>query len=251
MAILTTEAVVLSRHDFSNTSLIVTFYTLDYGRLSAVAKGARRAKSPFLGTLDLLNHNEITYYRHTRTSLHTLAKSTVRDHFPGIRESEKKMVAGTYFAELTREMTREEERQPELFDHVVGALRELSSASTDPLEIDRIICHFEIRLLLFSGYAPELTSCVGCSEPVTGAKVLFSNRAGGLLCQKCAKASAADVRPTTGGAVATLRALLQRPIRRGRNISLSAKASREIKHTLRPYIVYRLEKEPRSMRYLD
>lgn len=247
MAVLKTEAVVLDRIDYSNTSLIVTFYSHLFGRLSAIAKGARRPKSPFLGTLDLLNQNEIVFYRHTRSSLHTLTESHVRDNFPGIRKDLPRSYAAIYMAELVKEMTREEEHQPEIFNLLVAALRELSSGR----KFERILFQFEIQLLSLTGFLPELARCVSCAGRPGRGRLFFSSGSGGIVCASCAAtASEKDLGPTSQGAVATLRALQRKTITQGRTVGVSPSVARDIRGLLRPYIVSRLEKEPRSLRFL-
>jgi len=247
MAILKTEAVVLDRRDYSNTSLIVTFYTQLFGRLSTIAKGARRIKSPFHGTLDLLNHNEIVFYRHTRSSLHTLSHSEIKNGFPGIRDEVKRTSAGSYIVELVKEMTRDEERQPDIFNLTIEALRELSDGN----EITRVLFQFEIQFLQLTGFQPELYTCVSCSKRHTRGRPLFSNEAGGILCHKCASSlSPHDIRRTSSPAVVTLRNLMRNSFRQSRDVEMTAPLSRDIKRLLRPYIISRMEKIPQSMKYV-
>ncbi|MBI2195096.1 MAG: DNA repair protein RecO [Planctomycetes bacterium] len=248
MAIPKTEAVILDRMDYSNTSLIVTCYTQHFGRLSILAKGARRPRSPFQGTLDLLNHNELVFYRHTRSSLHTLSESTVLEGFPGIRGDLPRTYAATYLAELVREMTRDEEAQPEIFDLLVVALRELSAG----LSVHRVLFQFEIQLLNLTGYLPELARCVSCSAPPPRkGRLFFSNQAGGILCPSCAGKATADTRPASPGAAATLRILLRKNLIDGRTVAIAPDIAEAIQRILRPYLIYRLEKEPRSLRFLS
>jgi DNA repair protein RecO (recombination protein O) len=246
MAIQKTEAIVIDRRDYSNTSLIVTFYTHQFGQLSGLAKGARRPKSPFLGTFDLLNHNEILFYRHTRSSLHTLSHSEVKNGFPGIRESEQRTYAGTYVAELVKGMTREDEPHPEAFDLLVNTLRELSRAQ----DTDRVVFQFEIKFLGTVGYQPEIEYCVSCRAQPKSAQIPFCVSEGGILCQRCASGREAEVQLTSPGALATLRALRRKSLPEGASVKFTPAVARDIKRLLRPHIVYRMEKEPRSMKFI-
>jgi len=246
MAIQKTEAVVIDRRDYSNTSLIVTLFTQRFGQLSGIAKGARRPKSPFLGTFDLLNHNEILFYRHTRSSLHTLSHSEVKDGFPGIRDREPRTYAGTYAAELVKAMTREDEPHPETFDLLINTLRELSVAK----DTDRVLFQFEIKFLGTVGYQPELENCVSCRAQPRSRRIPFSVSEGGILCPRCASGSEEETHVTSPGALATLNVLRRKSLTEGRSVGFTPAVAKDLKRLLRPYITYRMEREPRSMRFV-
>ena len=246
MAIQKTEAVVVDHRDYSNTSLIVTFFTRNFGQLSGIAKGARRPKSPFLGTFDLLNHNEIMYYRHTRSSLHTLSHSEIKNGFTRLREQQERTYAGSYIADVVKGMTREDEPQPELFDLMINALRELCTAD----DAARVLFQFEIKFLSSVGFQPELEQCVACWTRPQGNRVFFSVAGGGALCERCASGRGEEAQMTSLGALATLSSLRRKTMSEGRSVGCGPAVARDIKRILRPYIVYRMEREPRSMRFV-
>ncbi len=80
-----TAAILLRKRKFSDTSLIVSWCTDSLGCIQTVAKGARRAKSPFAGKLDLFFQAEIQIARSRRSDLHTLTEVVLRNPFGGIR----------------------------------------------------------------------------------------------------------------------------------------------------------------------
>src|ERR1700740_234103 len=79
----TTAAILLRKRKFSDTSLIVSWCTESLGCVQAVAKGARRAKSPFAGKLDLFFEAEISIVRSRKSDLHTLTEVVVSTPFSG------------------------------------------------------------------------------------------------------------------------------------------------------------------------
>src|SRR3954452_25006070 len=87
----TTAAILLRKRKFSDTSLIVSWCTESLGCIHTIAKGARRAKSPFAGKLDLFFETEIQIVPARRSSLHTLSEVTLRTTFVGIRENYLRM----------------------------------------------------------------------------------------------------------------------------------------------------------------
>ena len=85
MVVETTTAILLRRRKFRDTSLIVSWCTESLGCIQTVAKGARRAKTPFAGKLDLFFEAEIQIARSKKSSLHTLTELALRNTFAGIR----------------------------------------------------------------------------------------------------------------------------------------------------------------------
>ncbi|MDP6502779.1 MAG: DNA repair protein RecO [Planctomycetota bacterium] len=246
MAIPTTDAVILNQIDYSNTSLIVTLFTSKFGLLSGMAKGARRPKSPFLGTFDRLNYNEITFYRHTRSTLHTISESKIKNSFAGLRESQERMYAAHYMADVVRGMTREDEPHPEAFNLIINTLRELEQAN----DVPRVLFQFEIKFLGEVGFRPELESCVTCWQKPQGRRIYFSMSEGGITCERCAARMPDRVTLTSKGAIASLTALQKRRISDGRSIRLSPGVTKDIKRLIRPYVCSKMEREPKTMKFV-
>src|SRR5205807_7809918 len=79
-----TEAILVRKRKFSDTSLIVSWCTDSFGCVQTVAKGARRLKSPFAGKLDLFFETEIYIVRSRKSDLHTLTEVVLKNQFHGI-----------------------------------------------------------------------------------------------------------------------------------------------------------------------
>src|SRR5438034_6236609 len=82
-----TAAILLRRRKFSDTSLIVSWCTESLGCIQTVAKGARRAKTPFAGRLDLFFETEIQIARSRKSHLHTLTEVVLKNPFSVIRKN--------------------------------------------------------------------------------------------------------------------------------------------------------------------
>ena len=95
----TTEAILLRKTRFSETSLIVSWFTRDYGRLKTVVKGALRPKSRFAGVLDLFFDCDITIARSAKSDLHTLREADLRDARAGLRTDHRRVALAAYFVE--------------------------------------------------------------------------------------------------------------------------------------------------------
>jgi DNA repair protein RecO (recombination protein O) len=143
--------VVLRTHRLSESSLIVRWLTRDAGRLSTVAKGARRAKSTFAGKLDLLIEADITFTRSHRSDLHTLRELSVREFHLPVRQDIERLQLAAYCTALLEQATEPDTPLPGLFDLFSGLLNQLSISKTRP----RLVFAFELRLLDLLGLFPS------------------------------------------------------------------------------------------------
>lgn len=142
-----THAILLRKRKLSDTSLIVSWCTSSLGCVQTVAKGARGAKSPFAGKLDLFYEAEIQIARSRRSNLHTLREVSLTNPFRGIRESYGRMQAAAYFVELIEICTESDHHDPELFGLLQRAFGYLSA--NDPTL--RAVSHFETELARIAG----------------------------------------------------------------------------------------------------
>ncbi len=147
LSVETTAAILLRKRKFSDTSLIVSWCTESLGCIQTMAKGARRAKSPFSGKLDLFFETEIQIARSRKSTLHTLTEVVMKNPFPGIRTSYLRTQAAAYFVELIELCTERDHHEPELFSLLRRAFGYLDS--NDPNL--RAVSHFETELARIAG----------------------------------------------------------------------------------------------------
>jgi DNA repair protein RecO (recombination protein O) len=142
-----TEAILLRKRKFSDTSLIVSWCTESFGCVQTVAKGARRPKSPFVGKLDLFFEAEISIVRSRKSDLHTLTEVVLKNPFPGIRSNYLRTQTAAYFVELIEICTERDHREPELFSLLRRAFSYLDA--NDPTA--RAVVHFDTELARIAG----------------------------------------------------------------------------------------------------
>ena len=143
----TTEAILLRKRKFSDTSLIVSWCTESFGCLQTVAKGARRPKSSFAGKLDLFFEAEISIVHSRKSDLHTLTEVVLKNPFVGIRSNYLRTQTAAYFVELIEICTERDHREPELFGLLRRAFGYLDANDPTP----RAIAHFESELARIAG----------------------------------------------------------------------------------------------------
>lgn len=144
--------IVLRTRPLTETSLIVNWLTAEQGRISTVAKGARRPKSPFAGKLDLCYEAEFTFTRSRRSELHALREVSVREMHAPLRLEMGWLQQAGYAAALIEQTTERETPLPAIHALLQGFLDYLPRQPPQP----RTVYAFELKLLQELGLRPNL-----------------------------------------------------------------------------------------------
>lgn len=196
-----TRAIVLRVIEFSESSCVVTLFTEDFGKIGALAKGAKRPKSPFEGALDLLALVRIVFLRKSSDALDLLTEGKLERRFRSAQRDLARLYAGYYVAELLAELTDAGDPHPELFAAADATL--LALDGTAPLA--ETVLRFELAALRLLGHSPSLSQCVACGNAVEMApRIAFGMTAGGVLCPSC-RPGRRQVVSVSGPVIAALR----------------------------------------------
>jgi DNA repair protein RecO (recombination protein O) len=146
------HGLILRTRPFTETSLIANWLTPEFGRISTVAKGARRAKSPFRGKLDLFYEGEFSFQRSRRSELHTLREVVLRDTHAALRHELGYLRQASYAAPLIEQTTETQTPLPEIYELFFGFLDALPRQPPKP----RTVFAFELKLLSALGLSPDV-----------------------------------------------------------------------------------------------
>jgi DNA repair protein RecO (recombination protein O) len=220
-----TEAVVLRSLRFGEADRILHVYTLEHGRMGAIAKGARKTKSRFGGRLEPLSHVELVLHVGSGELATVTAASLVRPH-AAAREDSYRLPVGLIGAEAMLRLFPEQERSDRAFTALTRFLDLLDDLPARPgarPELDMLGIAFQLKLLWVAGYLPHLGSCAECGAdgPFAG----FSARAGGVVCRACSESSGALALSPAGAS--GLEELLRRPLAESAGVDLSPRGARE------------------------
>ncbi|MEW6160267.1 MAG: DNA repair protein RecO [Verrucomicrobiota bacterium] len=166
-----TIGLILRTRPLTETSLIVHWLTRDLGRVTTVAKGARRPKSPFVGKLDLFFEAEFSFVRSRSSELHPLREVSVREFHPRLRMEIGYVQQAAYAAALLEKSTETETPLPEIYDLMRGFVRALPAHPPQP----GTVLAFELKLLQELGLQPD----AGASKISAGAKQVVERLATG------------------------------------------------------------------------
>ncbi|MCB9744945.1 MAG: DNA repair protein RecO [Alphaproteobacteria bacterium] len=176
------SAVVVGHVDYRDADRIVQLLTAPHGRISALARSARRSAKRFGGALDLGNRVDVML-RPGRGDLWHLDSAELADGRPHMRQDLDRIALGAYCCELVASLARSEHPEPRLFGLLDVALMVLDAATTVPSACFRL--GVEAKALTFSGMTPVLTRCAACGEDLGEGPLVLDPGSGGVLHRRC------------------------------------------------------------------
>lgn len=227
--------------DFSETSQVVRFLTRESGKITAIARGAKRLKGSFPGPFDLFVEYEIIRLPKGQERLDVLTAASIRREFPILRKDLPRLYAASYATELADELTPEGQPAQAVYDLYAGLLESLQAGNSIGLELFR----FEGRLLQERGYFPRLLECGGCRARIAQLNAWFSPRDGGAICLRCRTHDPAAFRVTTRALYAAAHLLSPEPP----PAEPYRRVAAELRRLLDEHIRHVAERSPRSARF--
>ena len=176
------QAIVLGHFEYGEADRILKLYTLEKGKLSAIAKGVRRISSRKAGHLEPFTH--VSLFLAKGRNLDIITQAEALNPMIGLREDLQLMAQASYVVEVLDRFTYEEGQNLGLFRLLLQTLRRLE---TQP-NVDTVIRYYEMRLLELLGYRPQLFECIDCGEAICAQDQFFSPLGGGVACPKCGPA---------------------------------------------------------------
>ena len=201
MGLQRTHAVVIGRRPLGEADRLATFYTREFGRLTGVAKGARRPRSRFGSALELFSQGELLFFETERSQLVRVDHFDLERPFVSVREQLDRLGQGAWVVECLARLTAERDPHRALYGLLLRTLGALENLPRP----ERAALAFALRAIDLLGHRLRLDRCVGCGAPADPSPRL-DFAAGGLLCGTCARAGTDSV-ALSGGALAALRRL--------------------------------------------
>jgi DNA repair protein RecO (recombination protein O) len=186
------KAICLRAVNYSETSQVVTLFTRDHGKVAAMAKGSRRRKSSFDGTIEVFSFGDVSFIiKDSGGQLAMLTEFSQQPRFRGFQKNLYMLNAALFAVELTERFLEDHDPHPELFDKFQKFLETLQETDTDSKILAWLIL-YQLRLLEEIGLGPMLDACVNCSGDIDQTRVgnahptvYFSSNHNGLLCSDC------------------------------------------------------------------
>ncbi|MDD2497906.1 MAG: DNA repair protein RecO, partial [Desulfitobacteriaceae bacterium] len=236
------EALILRARDYGEADKILTLYTREQGKVSAIAKGVRKPKSRLRGGVQPFSHSRVLLYR--GPSLDTVTQAEAVQAFAPLREDLTFLSYASYLVELLECAVPEREPHEGIFRLAVNCLELFPEG--DPELVARL---FEMRLIYYLGYQPYLIGCMKCGGTLEAGPFYLDPGIGGLVCRKCSLDPHGKTRVTAGTA-STLNGLLSLDKKSLFRLKISSGTRREMDAALRSYLEYYLARKLKSRRVL-
>jgi DNA repair protein RecO (recombination protein O) len=177
-----TEAIVLRIYPLRESDLIAVLYTRRFGRISGVARAARRSKSRFAGTLEPLSWIEVSFFGKRTADLVTIDCGDLIESFSQRTQDYRCLMQLSFLAELLSDTTPEREPSDALFRLTLLVLPHL----TQPATADLAQLYFEVWYLKLAGLYPSHRYCHQCQVALGEGSAVFVGHGRNLfVCQRC------------------------------------------------------------------
>ncbi|MBF6614687.1 MAG: DNA repair protein RecO [Chloroflexi bacterium] len=236
------EAVIIRRSDLGEADKILTIFTPNFGKLRVVAKGVRKVTSRLAGHVELFTRSQMLLAK--ARNLDIVTQSETVDAYRPLHDDLSRIAHASYAAEMLDALT------PDALEHYPVYklfVETLALVSDDPAP-DRVLRWFEMQILGYMGYAPELTNCIECRAELAPAVNAFSAAAGGVVCAACRRPGVG--KDLSVNALKVLRLLQRSPYSSISRLRIDEELHDELLSVMQSYISYLLERELRSTHFI-
>ncbi len=241
------ESIITRTWEFGETDLLVSFFTVDKGRLKGVAKGARKSSRRFANCLDSFCLTRLEYDRKSGRDLYFLDSGKLIHGFPELRSDFHALSLASYMVELAETLFPVGVAEPRMF----ALLKDAFHALSDHREKEDLRILFEAKALALGGYGINFERCCDCGRLYAGeGRAVFKQSKGGIACLRCEKESV-RFPGLDPDAARGLDSIQTTPLDHGSHTPLTDAVKGEMKRVLRLHLRYSLGKDLKTARYLS
>ncbi|MDX1777168.1 MAG: DNA repair protein RecO [Desulfobulbales bacterium] len=242
-------AIVLKVSDLGESDKIVTFYSKQLGKLSGVAKGAKRSKKRFSNKLEIFSLLDVVYDDRGRSGLVLIAEAELLSPFLSLRENYDRYVSAGLACELIYYWSKDYDADKNIFTLLSWTLQSIDRGGSP----QTVQIFFQIKLYTLLGYRLHLAGCIKCNTAESpGVPYLFHPARHGLLCRKCSPAiKAPETVSLSLNTIKLLQLAQDMPMEKLARLRFSATSTREALNLFRAYGQYLLQREIAAWNFLD
>jgi len=174
-----TQAIVLGHIEFGEADRILKLFTMEKGKITAIAKGVRKIRSRKAGHLEPFTRVNLFLAKGRNLDIITQAETV--DAYVGLREDLQSVAFASYVVEVVDRFTYEEGQNVGIFRLLANTLSRLEEQPN----VETVVHYYEIRLLDLLGFRPQLFTCVDCEREIQDEDQYFSPLVGGVVCPQC------------------------------------------------------------------
>lgn len=240
MSTIKTRGIVLKTQDYKENDKLLWIFTEEFGKISVIAKGARKSKNKnFSNTLPFCFGDYVLYKGRT---LYTLNEGRIIDSFQDILNDYDTLIYGSYFNELIDIAIEEGESHPIFID----LMKCFYLMRNKAIDLDLLARAFEVKVLKATGYGISLENCAICGNKINTTDYISFQFYGGI-CSQCEKQYGTKVSATTYNG---LKFLSKVELEKVGRLNLDINTKEEIGKILENFISLNYRKKPNSLSLL-
>ena len=240
-----TEGIVLKSMEYEEADKIVTIYTKDYGKITAIAKGVRKTKSKFGSSLEILTHSNFLIYKGRNIDI--VSQTEILESFFSTSKEVIKFAFAVNCLEVVNRLSEEREINIGLFNLLKEVLHYLKESNDPKLQT----LSFKWQTISILGYRPSLNHCCRCNKSVEDQKEMYFNiKEGGLVCNNCIAKDKEGCVKVSLYFNKLLRKILITPLSTISNATIPDKKMKELEKITDLYIAYHSEKSFKTDKFL-
>lgn len=245
MSFLKTRGIVIREVSIGEADKIITIFSRNRGRISALARGGKRPKSKLAAASQLMCYGE--YMLYSGKELYTVNSCEVIEPFYEIRNDMVKLTYAAHFMDIVFEIAQENLPAPKLLQLLLNSLHMLSKTEKQPALISRI---FELRALVTAGYAPHVRHCMNCGQEAEK-YYSFSFEKCGLLCDRaeCLAVDRLSILLSSGASMA-IQHIVHARMEELFSFGVSQEVIEELERITRKYLRQQLERDFTKLDFL-
>jgi DNA repair protein RecO (recombination protein O) len=247
-----TDAILLRKIEYGDHDFVITFMTRDQGKITAMAKNAKKSVKRFSGSLDLFsfNHIQCSYPKKNKDSLVTLAQTELENGFANIRYDVYKTAYASYWAEMVYLWLEEGRPQPQVYDLLLFSL-DMLHRSDMPKEVVSLL--FQIRFMGISGFSPDIERCGACQahlDDIPVKTLRFDFKEGKIVCPGCRVNGSRYGLDVSKGTLKQLFWMNNTDVKKADRIRFSGFAVKEGQVLLESFIPFHMGREFKALTFL-
>jgi DNA repair protein RecO (recombination protein O) len=237
------EGVIIRHSNYREADRLLTIFTRENGKIHSIAKGVRKSRSKKAGHVEPFTRTILQLAR--GRDLFILTQAETLDGYANLRDNLILLGYASYVIELIDRSTNDDEENRLLYNLMTKTLSRLNRGDNP----NRVTRYFDIRLLDYIGFRPQLFTCAQCESEIQPEDQYFSAQQGGVICSKCGQRDS-QVRPVSMLALKYLRFFQRSSYQQTSRASIPEEIYGEMENLMQYYLTFNLERSLNSPAFL-
>jgi len=249
MKTISSPAIILKKIEYGDSDLIITFFTLNHGKITAIAKYAKKSKKRFASVLEPFGELNIVMTSGRNKELLILTEAQLSHSFTEIKKNILKTAYASYWTEIINKSIENSVTEKQIYALFYKLLNLIDKNIISETAANII---FQIRFANIVGIKPDLKNCCLCKREINGVKgekLFFDIEKGAIVCEACNGGDKKNI-PLFKGTIKQLLWVQDKEIEKALKIKFTEYCLRQATDFMERFIGYYVAKEFKSLKFL-